>query len=183
MTKPEVSVHVPDTWPGVIFATLLAVPIAVFGLWGFYAVSIKPLVTYLDAMSWRETPCTILSSRLTGEKDEVSSVDILYSYVVDGQVYRSGRYDFAGVQSSDGREEKQAVVARYPSGSRTTCYVDPDDPAKAVLHPKVSTDGWWLGPVFLILGLGSGTGVDLMYRQILPARWFTPRVKPQREPG
>lgn len=181
MAKPEVSIHVPNTWPQVIYATLIAVPIAIFGLWGFYRVSIKPVVTYLDAMSWRETPCTILSSRLTTES-EISRVDILYAYVVDGQVYRSGRYDFACVHSSVGQEAKQAVVARYPSGGRTTCYVDPDDPAQAVLHPKVSTEGWWLGPAFLVFGLGSGVGLVLMYRQMLP-RLFAPRVKSPRELG
>ena len=165
--RTEMTIHFPDTWGGVIFATLIAVPVAIFGPWLFYRASVKPVVMYLDAMSWRETPCTILSSRLNGKEDEVSQVDILYTYAVDGQVYRSNRYHFAGVGSSEEREEKQAVLARYPSGSRTTCYVDPDDPAKAVLHRSFSLEGWWLGPLCLLLGLGSMAGLFLMYRRIL----------------
>jgi Protein of unknown function (DUF3592) len=165
--RPVITIHFPDTWPGVIFATLIAVPAGIFGLWALYHASLKPLGTYLDGLSWRETPCTIVSSRLTTDEDKVFTVDVLYSYEVDGRVYRSSRYDFSRVRSSEGGEEKQAMVARYPAGRRTTCYVDPDDPAKAVLHRKLSWEGWWLGPFFLTLALGSVAGLFFMYRHKL----------------
>lgn len=165
--RTVITIHFPDTWPKVIFATLIAVPAGIFGLWAFYHASLKPLGTYLDGLSWRETPCTIVSSRLTTDENKVFKVDILYSYGVDGRVYRSNRYDLTNIQSSEGGEKKQAAVARYPAGSRTTCYVDPDDPAKAVLHRKLSWEGWWLGPFFLTIALGSGAGLFFMYRYML----------------
>jgi Protein of unknown function (DUF3592) len=167
MTRTEISIHFPDTWPRVIFATLIAVPAGIFGLWALYHASLKPLATYLDGMSWRETPCTIVSSRLTTDENKVFTVDILYSYEMDGRVYRSNRYDFSRIRSSEKEEKKQAVVARYPAGSRTTCYVDPDDPAQAVLHRKFSWEGWWLGPLFLTIVVGSGAGLFFMYRHML----------------
>lgn len=157
-----------------VVGTVLLIPLVVFGLWGFYAINIRPLATFFDATSWRETPCTILSSRLT-EEDGIHRVDILYAYVVAGQVYRSDLYDFAGVRASGGEEEKQALVDRHPSGSRTVCYVDPDDPARAVLHPEVSTEGWWLGPFFLLFGLAGAAGLFGMYRGFLPARKTVPK--------
>lgn len=177
MTTSKSPLRDPGAWVAVAFGTVLTLPLAVFGLWGFYAINVRPVVTYLDAMSWRETPCTILSSRLV-EEDDFHKVDILYAYVVDGQVYRSDLYDFSGVHSSGGQEEKQAMVDRHPSGSRTLCYVDPDDPARAVLHPTVSTEAWWLGPVFLIFGLAGAGGLFGIYRGFLPARKTARKVKP-----
>jgi hypothetical protein len=54
------------------------------------------------------------------------------SYTYEGRQYTSSRYDFVDFYSS-GREGKQEVVDRYSAGTETTCYVNPSDPAEAVL--------------------------------------------------
>jgi hypothetical protein len=105
------------------------------GAAGTYFLLVRPVSKLLASLSWTETQCTILSSQVA----EVSSsdgstykIDIRYTYVADGSPRESNRYDFR-IGSSSGTAGKQAIVDRYPSGARVPCWVDPGDPAEAVL--------------------------------------------------
>ncbi|MFL6194567.1 MAG: DUF3592 domain-containing protein [Thermoanaerobaculia bacterium] len=138
---------------GLFFLIFLAVGCAAsyFTLW-------KPLTRYRAAQSWPERSCTILDSRVTENSDSDGStygVDIHYAYEMDGREYRSDRYDFLRYSSS-GRSGKEAIVARYPPGSRAACYVNPEDPAEAVLTRDLSVR-YLVGTiplVFVAVGLG-----------------------------
>lgn len=137
----------------------------------FYFVTVRPLLTYLAARSWPEVPCEIVSSSVgshtstsgSGSNRSTSttySVDIVYRYQIGGREYRSDRYEVMG-GSSSGRKGKEAAVARYPSGSKTLCYVNPSDPTDALLHRGLS---WFmliglLPLLFLLIGLGGFFGL------------------------
>ncbi|HEV2846539.1 MAG TPA: DUF3592 domain-containing protein, partial [Thermoanaerobaculia bacterium] len=124
----------------------------------FYYIFVRPVGRIVAARSWQETPCTIVSSRV----DEISSsdgatyrVDITFSYMAEGGERQSNRYDFSE-GSSSGYGGKKAVVDRYPPGSRAVCYVDPEDPGRAVLNRDFSAT-YLIGLVplvFLFVGLG-----------------------------
>jgi hypothetical protein len=90
------------------------------------------------------------------------SVDILYRYQFNGKQYKSNRYGFIG-GSSSGRGGKQAIVKQYPPGSEKTCYVNPDDPAEAVLHRGLS---WMflLGLIPIVFGAIGFGGLYFMLR-------------------
>ncbi len=91
---------------------------------------------FVDARHWPAVPATVLASRVQSHSDEdgtTYSIDILYSYTVNDKEYRSNRYSFVG-GSSSGSTGKQKVVREHPVGKKALCYVDPDDPAYAVLH-------------------------------------------------
>jgi hypothetical protein len=64
-------------------------------------------------------------------------------------------YDFS-TGASSGRAAKAEIVARYPEGSLVTCYVNPADPAEAVLNrTRVRDWGYGLIPlVFAVIGAG-----------------------------
>ncbi|HBL29738.1 MAG TPA: hypothetical protein DD490_23120 [Acidobacteria bacterium] len=121
----------------------LAVFFGVFlvaGCAGSYFLLWKPWSAWVAARSWAATPCTILESRVVESSDSDGStyrVDVTYAYVFNGREYQGSRYDFMG-GSSSGRESKDAVVAENPPGSRTTCWVDPDDPSQAVFDRGLS---------------------------------------------
>jgi len=86
-------------------------------------------------------PCTVLSSEVKAHHDpdvinDTYSVSILYGYEFNGHQFQADNYNVEGFQnaSSIGHDGKQAVVDRFPPGTRTVCYVNPAAPAEAVLN-------------------------------------------------
>lgn len=143
-----------------------AAPLIFFGVFalvggGFlYFVTVRPLLLFLDARSWPATPCEIVSSSVgthtstesgsgsrSSRTSTTYSIDITYRYTVGGREYRSDRYEVMG-GSSSGRTGKLEVVARYPAGSKATCYVSPKDPTEALLDRGLSP--------FMLIGLIPG---------------------------
>lgn len=124
----------------VFFLIFLAV-----GAAGSYFTLVRPLSKLVASRSWTERRCTVLSSQVTEVSDSDGStykVDIRYTWSTDGIAHQSNRYDFM-IGSSSGRDRKQAIVDRYPPGAEVPCWVDPADPAEAVLSRGLS-------PVYLI---------------------------------
>jgi hypothetical protein len=102
--------------------------------WGF---SIPMWKRAFGSAKWMPTPCVVVSSRVgthTGKDSTTYSVDVLYRYTFAGREYRSERYDAVG-GSSSGYSGKARIVARYPAGAQTTCYVNPENPSEALLKP------------------------------------------------
>lgn len=131
----------------------------------FYFLTLGPITNLIAARSWDEVPCRILSSRVQthdGDDGDTYSVDILYSYQVNGQIYRSSRYRFLG-GSSSGYAGKRDIVERYGPGTTHTCFVDPAHPEKAVLDRSA---GWilLLGLIPLVF-LGVGLAVVVASRK------------------
>lgn len=101
----------------------------------FIGLGVIPVARMIDAASWSETECTIVSSEVASHQSDdgtTYSIDILFTYHYAGRDWRSNRYDFSS-GSSGGYDGKRKVVDRYPPGSTATCYVDPDDPSSAVI--------------------------------------------------
>jgi hypothetical protein len=103
----------------------------------FFGIFFPSLVNVIDARGWDETPCLMISSHVQSHPDSdgtTYSIEVLYSYTVEGRQYTSNRYEFMG-GSSSGYEGKAEVVAQYPPGNQAMCYVNPKDPTEAVLQP------------------------------------------------
>ncbi len=114
---------------------LFAVFALVVGGIGSWAMLARPVTGMMAARSWVVTPCTIASSQVLshrGSKSTTYSVEIVYAYEAAGRAWKSNRYDFLG-GSSSGYDGKQDIVSRYAPGSRAVCFVNPKDPAEAVL--------------------------------------------------
>ena len=93
-----------------------------------------PVSKVLAARKWVETPCLITSSEVQSHSGGTYSAEIAYSYRVDGREYVSESYSTEEGQSSSGYDGKQALVDRYPPGTKTICYVNPQDPNNAVIN-------------------------------------------------
>lgn len=108
-----------------------------FGVVGTWFLLVRPLSLLWEARGWEARDCEVLSSHVgrhdSDEGEDTYSIDIEYRYQVDGRVYTSDRYDFMG-GSSSGYEGKAAVVERHPPGATVTCWVDPEEPSRAVLN-------------------------------------------------
>jgi hypothetical protein len=132
----------------------------------------------LDASGWDETPCTVLSSRVrahTGDDSTTYSVDILYAYTVDGKGYKSSGYGFLG-GSSSGYRGKADVVERHRPGTRTVCYVNPDDPWDAVLV-RGFTAGFLFGLIPLVFAAIGGIGFVFTSRRSRRQRAELPQTR------
>jgi MFS family permease len=128
-----------------------------FGAVFLFFAFIQPLVRIREAQSWPETPCVVLSSQVRSHSDSdgtTYNVDILYRYQIGDREFKSNRYDFMG-GSSSGYQGKKEIVDRYPPGAQTVCYVNPRDPADAVLHRGTSAAMWFglIPLVFVLIGV------------------------------
>ncbi|MFZ5572470.1 MAG: DUF3592 domain-containing protein [Thermodesulfobacteriota bacterium] len=122
-----------------------------------YFVFLPAVIQSIDSEDWPATDCTIQSSRVRSHDSDdgtTYSVDIVYSYSYQGKAYRSSRYKFIG-GSSGGYDSKAEVVRRYPPGSAAVCYVNPGNPAEAVLKRELGLEALLvLVPVvFMAVGL------------------------------
>jgi hypothetical protein len=130
----------------------------VVGLSAFYVATVRPLMSVVAARSWQESSCMVLSSQVglhPGGRSTTYSVDVVYSYSFDGKEFQAKRYGFFG-GSSSGRAGKEEIVARYPPGSRVSCWVDPAHPEQAVLNRQPTVE-WLFGLiplVFVLVGAG-----------------------------
>jgi hypothetical protein len=119
----------------------------------FLAFLLGPVRHALAARSWRGVECKILRSEVqryaNSEGGDTYAPKILYSYLVDGQEYRSDMYSFFEL-SSNGRAVAERISSGDRPGSAVTCYVNPADPDDATLHREPSP-GWLIGLVPLAM--------------------------------
>jgi len=147
----------------------------------FAAFFLVPFGRVIQALTWQEVPCEILSSRVarhSGSDQATFSVEVLYRYEVGGRSFQGRRYRFLG-GSSSGYEGKREVVDSLQPGTVTACWVDPDEPEESVLDRGLSWEYLFglLPLVFVALG-----AVGLW---VATAEWRRRRRKrvPAVEPG
>lgn len=131
---------------------------AMAGLGIFFGLVVPSGVTYFSMKSWVETPAEVIWSRVQSHSSDdgtTYSVDIFYNYRFDGREFRSNRWGLAG-GSSSGRRSKEEVVRAHPRGKQITCYVDPDEPWRAVVMRDLGWSALFaLFPLpFMAVGLG-----------------------------
>ncbi len=122
---------------------------------------VVPLVRLAQASTWVETPATVVGSVLRSwSTDDGTSyqADVLYEYSAGGRAWTSNRRDFFPFSSGDA-DGAEAVLARYPAGSMTVCFVDPADPTRSVLDRRLHA-AYLIGLfplIFLVVGAALAT--------------------------
>jgi Protein of unknown function (DUF3592) len=127
----------------------------IFFLFGgaFFALAFgRGFLKLVEAREWTPTPCTILSSEVQSHGDTYS-VEVRFSYNVNEHNYESTRFDFVE-GSSSGYDSKAKIVRQIPAGTRTTCYVNPKDPADAVLERGFTNEMYFAGIPLLFAFIG-----------------------------
>ena len=146
----------------------------------FVFLVVRPALLMLQARNWPAVPCTIISSEVRtsrGNKGSTYSVNILYSYSFKGREYKSNDYAFIGASSS-GYDSKAAIVARFPPGSTTVCYINPSDPIQAVLV-RGFTPIMWIGLLPLVfLLIGTAGIVAVLRKSRTPGSAMGPNYEP-----
>ncbi len=129
---------------GVMVGALLLLPGAffLFGAGFLIPFFLRPAFQVVEARSWSEVPCQILSSDVRshpGEDGATYGIDVLFEYEINGRQYRSNRYQFLGGTSS-GYERKARIVEELRTADAHTCLVDPDDLHEAVIERRLTGD-------------------------------------------
>lgn len=119
-------------------------------------LGVRPVMQVFEARTWPERPCRVVSSQVqthSGDDGNTYSIDIRYTYQVEGRQYEGDRYNFMIGSSSD-YQGKAAVVERYPPGTELSCRVDPDDPEESVISVDFDLGYLWglFGLPFLLVG-------------------------------
>ncbi len=151
--KPQAS------FSGKIFLTLFALMFLGMGLL-FTGFFLKLAQVHYASRSWEKTPCVITESRV----DTVSggyAASFAYAYHWRGKIYYSRQLKPGGPDVEKNVSKADAVAAQYPEGAKTVCFVNPVNPAEAVLMRGSLLFGLMaLFPmVFVVIGGGLFYGI------------------------
>ncbi|MBN2718100.1 MAG: DUF3592 domain-containing protein [Deltaproteobacteria bacterium] len=123
---------------------------------------LSPVIQVAKSDSWIDTPCTIVENRLDETVDDDNTrlyqPVVRYQYRLNGVSFDSDRIDFGPVSATNIRNEASTVLSQYSRGTTTHCFVNPENPAQAVLKRQAGHHvlRWLvasLGIIFVIVGL------------------------------
>ena len=139
---------------------------------GCYFLIVRPATSFFRAKSWRETPCTIVSSSVQenqGDDQPTYRVNVVFRYSVNGHAYESNRYELVPVSTSFYQQKAEIVQGLRP-GVSATCFVDPEAPSQSVLRrdfPAIIYFG--LIPIVFVVGGLIGIAITLRKPPLTPA--------------
>ncbi|MBN2269096.1 MAG: DUF3592 domain-containing protein [Sedimentisphaerales bacterium] len=138
---------------------------------------------------WKQTPCTITASTI---EEKPSSNDpytfkVAYEYEFNSAKYASTTYK-RGYKGCDEYHKADKIAKRYPPGKQALCYVNPADPATAVLKRGSLLFGFvLLFPLIFVLIGAFGIYASLFSRDkktmTKPIAAKSPRRKATRSVG
>jgi hypothetical protein len=131
-----------------------------------------PILNYLRSIGWEQVSGTIIFSEVQEEWDTTGDRfvgRVIYTYEVDGVAYEGDQLDLRGTTYVGNRQDAVELLIPYPVGATVTPYVDPSDPARAVLDRSLPGATWGF------VGLG---GTLLLFSAILGVRQFRSRRQP-----
>ncbi len=129
-----------------------------FGLGMFFEVmTIREFARNIGERAWKKTPCRIVTSAVTKTKSSKSPhrFAVQYEYEYNGQKYTSDVYK-RGYKRSETYNDADKLVRKYPQGSQSICYINANNPSKAVLKQGSLLFGFvMLFPlIFVVIGGG-----------------------------
>jgi hypothetical protein len=163
--RPPVNLKHPMLAAGIFCALFFTVGVVI------QAFFIPTVLRGRAAQSWPTEPCVISHARVASHTSNGNhgshttySVEVLYHYHHDGKRFGSSRYAISNSSSGDyNSASRQAENLRRQRN--TECYVNPLDPADAVLSRDYATSAAVMAvasAIFMLFGAG---GMILTHRQ------------------
>lgn len=128
----------------------------VMGCAFFWMFFLHPLVRTMSARSWLATDATVTMNTMEevdGEDGSTWKPVIHFTYVVDGAERQSTTWSFIHFSSS--RKWAKNICAKYPVGSKQTCYYHPSNPADAVLDRTMEQGSWFTLFTLVFVAVGA----------------------------
>ena len=113
-----------------------------------------------ETRSWQETPCLIVKSEIQEFRPTpnspfhyVSVVEYVYNY---GEKDRTGKSIKRVEGPSSDRKRAEKKIIPFPKGKSTQCWVNPDDPDRAILKQSTLAPMYtlWFPGLFVVAGIG-----------------------------
>jgi len=138
---------------GKLGASLFFLFFGSFGVLFIFLMS-RDLATKLRTYQWAQTVCVIVSGESV-DLDKEYGFNVQYDYEFGGHRYHSTDYT-VGKPGFSNYHDVQVLVARYQPGVKSTCYVNPSDPTRAVLRRgSLAIIPFFLIPlIFVAIGAG-----------------------------
>jgi hypothetical protein len=119
--------------------------------------------------AWKETPCTITLSEVRENRGESPyALNVRYQYDYNGQAFTGSAYKRSGTAVGT-YSAMQKLVQRFPAGQSTVCYVNPANPAEAVLKRDSPLIGFVALFPLIFVAIGAG-GIYGIWRGPRPER-------------
>ena len=150
----------------VIIGSLMIVTGLVFG-YVFLAAHVNQ---FMAARYFVPVKAAVLSTRVIStararhNPARIYSIKVEYRYRIKGRDYRSDRYAFINNDRFTDPLYAKRTAARFPKGAGVTVYVDPANPARAVIDNRYPRSPWLLlvlpvlftlfGILVVLFGLG-----------------------------
>jgi len=131
----------------------LAIP---SGVWG------PGISGMLKARSWQPTEAEVVFADVgVGERGDRQDTHrlVAFAYRAGGREHLATRVDFFAVHA-DSESSARAFADSHPAGRRITCFVDPADPANAVLDRSALPLDWINGVLALMASAFVSIGVQ-----------------------
>src|SRR5262245_29631373 len=143
---------------------LFALPFAAFGV-GAFVWGALTLLHWHAARGWVEVPAQLISVELEEHVDEDSTTyqaTATYSYAYAGQEYTSNRVAIDTGSDNIGDFQQRlysGLRAAHERGAPITAYVDPEEPANAVLNRELRAGLLAMKMMFAFVFGGVGFGL------------------------
>jgi len=161
--------------PGLLFTGLFVLG---FGFTGLF-VGVKPVLENLamawEVQNWQAVPAEVLHAQLHEHRSSKGSytykVEARYRYVLDDQAFESERI---GLDESIGSDNigdwhqrwADRLSASQAGGLKVLAYVDPANPARAVLEPHIRWPMLFFRLPFALVFTGVGLGAAWAFARI-----------------
>ena len=111
----------------------------------------------LDKADYKQATGLIIRSQY--KRDGKHTFNVVYKYVVKGNIYHSDKVNFGSTRYNE-KVKAQDIVDKYPKGSKVTVYYLASDPYWAVLEPDVNDNASFLLMVIIVILL---TGMVILF--------------------
>jgi len=139
----------------------------------FEVLTIREFGRAIGQRFWNHTPCTILASNIEEKPRSKNpyTFTVTYEYEFNSAGYTSTTYK-RSYSGSDEYHKADSIAKRYPQGKDAFCYVNPNEPSKAVIKRGSLLVGFFiLFPlIFVLIGVGGIYGLFFARRKKAKAK-------------
>lgn len=162
--KPMGSSPFPKSWLGRLGGLLFSLIFFAGGVLALWNMTLKPTLRWWNARGWVEELATIerleLESGSGNEGGTVYSIVTTFSYRHQGRKFHSSEFGFNPHKTNIGVDGMRETVRNLKAQRQPTCWVNPAQPAEAVLDPSLPQGvgvGVFFCLPFLLVGIGGTT--------------------------
>ena len=143
---------------------LFALPFAAVGIFATYLV-VSTVWAWVEVQDWQQRPARILTVDLISQPGDDSTtyrVETLYEYRIRGERFTSDRVTLTSGSDNVGsfhHDVHRELSRHQQAGTLFRCYVDPEDPTRAILYRQIRLGLLGFKIIFALVFGGAGFGL------------------------